>query len=137
MRRWPRFRPFVVSLPVFDPAALRCGGEDAAGCLTDAQVEAVEKVYAGPRNPRTGEEVFPGWSFGSEDLGRGGGWAGYLVRPSEPMRVGYWARWVFGDPNWDWRTFDWDRDLDYAQQRMGMVDATHPDLGAFSRFCTG
>ena len=117
----------------FEPAALRCGGEGAAGCLTDAQVEAVEKVYAGPRNPRTGEQLFPGWSPGSEDIGRGGGWAGYLVRPSQPMRVGYWARWVFGDPNWDWRTFDWDRDLDYAQRRMSMVDATDPDLDTFSR----
>ncbi len=118
----------------FDPAALRCTGGDQADCLTDTQVEAVRKVYAGPRNPRTGERVFAGWSPGSESLGDGrGGWAGYLLRPPEPMRLGYWARWVFGDPHWDWRTFDWDRDLDYAQRRMETVDATDPDLGAFRR----
>ncbi|MEO2198253.1 MAG: tannase/feruloyl esterase family alpha/beta hydrolase [bacterium] len=112
----------------FDPAALRCGGGDEADCLTDTQVEAVRKVYAGARNPRTGARVFTGWSPGSES-----GWAGYLLRPPVPMRVGYWADWVFGDPHWDWRTFDWDRDLAYAQRRMNMVDATDPDLGAFRR----
>ena len=112
----------------FDPAELRCRGDDEADCLTDIQVEAVAKVYAGARNPRTGGRVFAGWSPGSES-----GWAGYLLRPPVPMRVGYWAGWVFGDPNWDWRTFDWDRDLAYAQRRMSMVDATDPDIGAFRR----
>ncbi len=86
----------------FDPAALRCHGADGAGCLTDAQVEAVRKVYAGPDNPRTGERVFAGWSRGSEAIGDGGdGWAGYLLRPSEPMRLGYWANWVFGPHTFD------------------------------------
>jgi len=53
----------------FDPASLTCAGDKTASCLTAVQVDAVNKVYAGTHNPRTGEEIFPGWSFGSE-IGR-------------------------------------------------------------------
>ena len=116
----------------FDPAVLRCDGAGDADCLTGEQVEAVRKVYAGPRNPRTGARIFAGWPAGSETLPGGrGGWAGYLLAPSAPMRQDYWARWVFGDPGWDYRTFDWDRDIAYADARMTMVDATDADLSVF------
>ncbi len=35
----------------FDPGSLLCAGADAPDCLTAAQVAAVRKIYAGPRNP--------------------------------------------------------------------------------------
>ncbi len=64
----------------FDPATLLCKDGDAAGCLTAAQVAAVKKMYEGPKNPRTGRQVYPGWPPSSEALtslpdGRpGSGW---------------------------------------------------------------
>jgi feruloyl esterase len=42
----------------FRPSALRCAGPDRADCLTAAQVTALEKIYAGPSDPRTGERIY-------------------------------------------------------------------------------
>src|SRR5216684_5709042 len=53
----------------WDPGALLCRGADAPTCLTAAQVQAVRKIYAGPRNPRTGERIYPGLERGSESAG--------------------------------------------------------------------
>ena len=50
----------------FDPAMLQCKGGDTADCLTAPQVDALRAVYAGPKNPRTGEQIYPGLSVGSE-----------------------------------------------------------------------
>jgi feruloyl esterase len=46
----------------FDPASLPCpAGTDGPSCLTPPQVSAVRRIIAGPRNPRTGEQIFPGY----------------------------------------------------------------------------
>ena len=50
----------------FDPGHLQCAGADAPTCLTAPQVAAVRKIYAGPRNPRTGRLIFPGYEAGAE-----------------------------------------------------------------------
>jgi feruloyl esterase len=119
----------------FDPGTLLCKGADDGKCLTVAQVEAAKKIYEGPRNPRTGKVVFPGEPRGSENFGEGAnaGWRSYIMEPAEPMRMDFWRYFVFNDPNWDWRTFDWDRDLDYARQKMGDINATNPQLSEFRR----
>jgi len=39
----------------FDPKEIECTSGDGPACLTAAQVDAARKIYAGPRNPRTGE----------------------------------------------------------------------------------
>ena len=41
----------------FDPEALACKGGDGPSCLTAPQVEMARKAYAGPVNPRTGQQV--------------------------------------------------------------------------------
>ena len=119
----------------FDPASLVCRGAEADSCLTAEQVEAVNKVYAGVRNPRTNEEIFPGWSRGSEGFGEtaGASWRGYLLDPPEPMRVGVLRSFLFNDPNWDWRTMDFDRDVAYAHAKLGFMSAVNRDLGPFKR----
>src|SRR5579871_4568495 len=38
----------------FDPKTIECKGAVGPSCLSAAQVEAVRKIYAGPKNPRTG-----------------------------------------------------------------------------------
>jgi feruloyl esterase len=116
----------------FDPASLLCTAGDSATCLTAPQIEAVRKVYAGPRNPRTGDQIFPGWPLGSEGYGGGpgDGW-GNFIDSTEPRRVGFFPYFVFDNPSWDWRTLDWDRDVAFTTARMGFINATAHDLSAF------
>lgn len=118
----------------FDPGALLCKGEEKDQCLTAREVEAVRKVYAGPKNPRTGEQIIAGYSPGSESPAGdnwAGGWKMYITDRKEPMRLDFWRYWVFDDPKWDWRTFDYDRNVAYADAKLAAVNATSPDLNAF------
>jgi feruloyl esterase len=120
----------------FDPATLLCKtGVDDSSCLTQPQVDAIKKVYDGARNPRTGEQIYSGWARGSEGFGESAAqsWRQYLVEPGEPARVGLFRYFLFHDPNWDWRTLDFDRDLAYAEQRLAHLPAVDRDLSAFKK----
>ena len=110
----------------FDPGALLCKGGDNDNCLTAPQVESVRKIYDGARNPRTGERIFAGWTLGTETS-----WTTYFVGPTEPRRNEFWKLWVFNDPDWDWRTFDFDRDLAFADTKMAVVNSVDADLRPF------
>ena len=103
----------------FDPASLVCKGGDAPDCLTPDQVETATRFYAGPKNPRTGEQIYPGWPRGSE--GPAFGWA--LEEGDAPFSLKEPAfdslfKWVFG-PTWDWRSFDFDRDMAEVDAVLG------------------
>lgn len=50
----------------FDPKRLECKGTDQMSCLTPAQVQLVLEFYRPLVNPRTKEQIFPGYAFGSE-----------------------------------------------------------------------
>jgi feruloyl esterase len=122
---------------LFDPATLACTAGDMATCLTPPQLAALRKMYAGPVNPRTGAQVYPGWPMSSEALtatpdGRPlSGWQQYWGG-SEPTRAAFWRHWVFGDPGWDPWSFDFDRDLAAADARVGrLVDQVDADLQPF------
>ena len=118
----------------FDPGALLCKDTDLNSCLTAAQVQAVRKIYAGARDSRTGEQIFPGWVRGSESLPDGSGsWAGYFAGKAEPARVDFWRYWIFDDPHWEPNTFDFDRDIAFADAALPHVSAVDPDLTAFKR----
>ncbi|WP_262697907.1 MULTISPECIES: tannase/feruloyl esterase family alpha/beta hydrolase [Streptomyces] len=123
----------------FDPGRLRCATDDRPSCLTDQQVRAVRKMYAGARDPRTGTQVYPGWPVGSEapvvDASGGvlSGWSKYWGT-TEPARANFWRYWVFGDRNWNWWSFDYHRDMRLAKAKLGsIIDATDPDLRPFRR----
>jgi hypothetical protein len=58
-------RDGIVSDPMgcrFDPASLRCPGAKADGCLSEPQVEALAKAFAGPKDSK-GHQVYPGFLF--------------------------------------------------------------------------
>ena len=110
----------------FKPATLLCKDAENESCLTGAQVAAVEKVYEGARHKRTGEQLFPGWIRGSEQ-----GWGQYLTNPREPVRVGFFRAIAFGDPAWDFRSFDWDRDVAFVDRHAPVMSALSRDLRAF------
>jgi len=116
----------------FDPASLICSGRASATCLSRQQVDAVKRVYGGVHNSRTGALIFSGWPIGSEGYGptTREGWNGMINIP-QPRRSEFFNHFVFNDPNWDWRTMDADRDVDYATETMGFVSAIDPDLSAF------
>jgi feruloyl esterase len=97
----------------FDPASLQCSAEDRPECLTADQVAALTRMYAGVANPRTKEQIYPGWPKSSES-----GWQQYWGT-TEPARVNFWRYWVFENPKWDPWTFDFDRDLTHADAKVG------------------
>jgi len=100
----------IVSAPQrcgFDPASLQCKAGDAADCLTAGQVKAMQGVYDGPRNARTGKRIYPGFARGSE------GQVGTLTNGNEPFPVAttFMRGLVFENPKWDFRSFDYDKDV--------------------------
>jgi hypothetical protein len=120
----------VISDPArcaFDPAVLRCGGAETNSCLTAPQLETLNKIYAGPTNPRTGDKIFPGFIRGGED-----GWAGLVTNLiASGLGNGYFANLTFEDPDWDYRTFDFDRDMAYADMKVGVLgNSIDTDLSA-------
>jgi Tannase and feruloyl esterase len=55
----------IVSDPMgcrFDPRSLRCAGEKADGCLSEAQAGALMTALAGPKDSK-GRQVYPGFLF--------------------------------------------------------------------------
>lgn len=135
----PGIVPTVIDDPPrcgFDPASLLCAGADSPGCLTAAQVDAVRKIYAGPRNPRTGARIYPGLERGSEaaggSLGAAGSWS-ILISSAQTFLGGdTWKYMVFKDPSWDFHTLDFDRDVARADREVGpIIDSIDPDLGDF------
>ena len=120
----------------FQPASLSCeGGNDRNSCLTPKQVRAVESIWSGVRNTG-GELIFPGLVPGGEAAP--GGWSTW-VTGAAPYQSLHWRggegffRWfVFDDADWDFRSFDFDSDLEFALGKVGSaVDANDPDLSAF------
>ena len=111
----------------FDPSVLACRGNDTDRCLTPPQVAALKKIYAGPRNPRTGEQIFPGFAVGSE-----AGWTGMVGNLNATgLPNGYFANLTFEDPNWDFRSFDFDKDMKTADMKVGTLgNATALDYSA-------
>jgi feruloyl esterase len=106
---------------------------DLSKILTPTEEAAVRKVYAGAKNPRTGQLIFGGFPMGSEFLAGGQSWRAYLLDPKEPMRVDLFRIFLFHDPNWDYRTIDWERDLAYANEKLSFMNSNHPDLSAFRK----
>jgi feruloyl esterase len=119
----------------FDPARLLCKGADEPACLTPAQVDAARKMYEGLKSPRTGEQIYTGWPRGSEGFGESAiqSWRTYVMDPQEPMRLGFFKYFLFHDPNWDYRTIDWDRDLAYAEQKLAWFAPVERDLSGFRK----
>lgn len=125
----------------FDPARLTCRGDDAPDCLTAAEVHTARMIYQGPRNPRTGAQIYPGFAFGSEadpSSGAAGpfayGWGGIQGPLAQMFAIPLMRDMVYRDPKWDWRSFDWDKDVADLDRRVAAdITATDPDLRAFAR----
>jgi feruloyl esterase len=61
----------------FNPSSLQCAGAKAEGCLSAAQVAALNKGFAGPIDSR-GNPVYAGWFFDLGITATGGGIPGII-----------------------------------------------------------
>jgi feruloyl esterase len=116
----------------FDPTTIQCpaNATDTSKCLTAAEASTVKKIYEGLKNPTTGEVFWHGYEPGSEDQ-----WSGHIYPFVIPL--GYFRAMVTGDPNWDYKTFDFTSAKDFAilvdadARYAPILNATDPDLMAF------
>lgn len=112
----------------FDPASIQCKEGNGESCLTAAQVNTVKKIYEGAKF-KDGTPIYSGFERGSELI-----WQ--LMVEKEPFTVNtnYFKGMVFQDPNWDFRTFDVDRDTRLAIERTSKyVDGADPNLKPFKK----
>ena len=111
----------------FDPKVLECKNGDAAACLTAPQVEAARKMYSGAINPRTKRQIFPGLEPGSE-------LSWNVIAGPRPFSIGddHFKYVVFKDPNWDFKTLNFDDQAALAVKTDGgLIDAMDPNLKPF------
>jgi feruloyl esterase len=110
----------------FDPASIRCPGPDEASCLTAAQVDTARKIYEGAKF-NDGTQIYSGFERGSELT-----WAFMIEKEPFSVNMNYFQGMVFEDPNWDWLTFDVDRDTRLGiKKTAAVVDGNNPNLKPF------
>ena len=114
----------------FDPGMLLCKGADSDSCLTAPQIAAVKMIYSDIKTKK-GDIIWTGFSPGGE--------LQYTsltakIDPNAPP-TGFSLDSIrilaYQDPNWDWRTWDLDRDVAQAKEKAGFIDVHTGDLSAF------
>ncbi len=111
----------------YDPSQLACQSGDSETCLTAPQLAAVQRAYSPVKNKK-GDVIYPGYAKGSE-----AGWTALIGNGPEPVSVpmGTYRYVLYGDPKWDWRNFDLERDVAAVDEKYGYINAVNPDLSAF------
>jgi feruloyl esterase len=112
----------------FDPKVIQCKGSDGPSCLTAPQVEAARKIYSAVRNPRTKQEIYPGFEPGSEL-----GWGQFVAGPTPTtFATDLFKFVVFKNPDWDYKTLNFDSDIALADMiDHGTNNATDPNLKSY------
>ena len=126
-------------------------GTDGADCLTPAQAETVAKIYSGPIS--NGKPFFFGYMPGSEAVTTGGfgagagsapvsGWMNVIVsaqpdgKPADFNLGENTMRYlVFNPPkpDYDYKSFDFDRDIHLLDNWSKEADAKNADLSKFRK----
>jgi len=117
----------------YDPAVLRCGETESDACLTQPQITSLTKIYAGAKTS-SGRQIYPGFEPGGE-LGSGG-WDHWMLGKPGGRQLeyanSYYQNLVMSNPNWDYRTMDFERDTKLADDKTAVIlNATDPNLEAF------
>lgn len=134
----------------FDPArdVPACSaGADGPDCLTAAQAAAIAKVYGGPLS--NGKPFFPGFMPGSEAVAPGmfggapvSGWMNMIVNAQPGGTAADFSlaentmRYLVHKPpkpDYDYKTFDFDRDTHLVDEWGKLADAKDPDLSKFRK----
>ncbi len=122
-----------------DLKPLVCKGRDGPDCLTRDEARTAQLIYQGPRDPRTNQQIYPGFVPGSEadatyigPLAALYGWSMIQGPLARDYAIPLLKETVFGN-HWNWRTFDFDHDVVRVDQALaGKIDAMNPDLRAFA-----
>ncbi len=119
----------------FDPSVLLCKAEENNSCLTAPQVAALKKIYSGPITSK-GRRIFPGYLPGGE-MGAFS-WSGWITGAAPgrgaqfSFATQFFMNMVFGDPKWDFKTFNVDKDVWTADKKVAKIlNSVDPDLSAF------
>ena len=123
-------------------------GPSSDECLTSEEAQAINDVYRGPHTS-SGKPIFPGFMPGSEALYVGFGsptpasaWLNFIVPATPDGRAADFnlaentMRYLVFDPprpDWDYRTFDFDRDTALLDEWAKKVNADSTDLTAFQQ----
>jgi len=114
----------------FDPATLVCKAGESSGCITQAQADAVKKVYAGPTNSK-GEKIYTGGSPVGSELD----WASANLSNGNYWAIPYFRYEVIpaAGPSWQEKDFDFDRDDKRfaGGVQESLLNAANPDLRKF------
>ena len=111
----------------FDPKVLACKGGDEPSCLTAPQVETARRLYSAAKNPRTGQEIYPGLEPGSEL-----GWAIHAGPQPLSFAIDGFKYVTFNNPDWNFRTLNLDSDVAFADKvDNGATSAMDPNPKEF------
>jgi feruloyl esterase len=116
-----------------DPSSCNFDPSKVPG-LSAAQIEALKLAYQGAVNPRTGARIYAGLEPGGEGTQPGNpGWS-MLMNGQTPFAISTAVLGGLGfeNPNWDWKTFDFDSDVELIDAKLyGVLNAVDPDLRDF------
>lgn len=116
----------------FDPGVLQCHEVGDRNCLTKPQVIAVRKLWSGPAGA-----TFSGYYPGLERGGEASLWQGWIVASSVQKNIHamlgfpFFEYFVFADPNWDFRTFKYEKAPEIDRRFASILNAVDADLLPF------
>ena len=129
----------------YDPAALQCtGSQTPPNCLTAEQVDAVRHLWTGPDEFVEMRDYYPPFERGGEI----DGWPS-TISPEPPpapqtdshaqIGIPFFQNFVFDNPNWNFRSFDWATDPAYVESKVvvpgqtlaSVLNSIDPDLERF------
>jgi len=110
----------------FDAASLVCQNGATTSCLSPLKAETVALIHRGPADSG-GRVLFPGLAPGSER-----GWTTLSGDAPLSLAAETYRTLVFGDPSWDYRKFDPERDFAVGVERIGsLMNSNDPNLDPF------
>jgi len=119
----------------FDPVAMACKEGNSDSCLTQPQITALKKLYAGAKDSK-GKEIFPGFVPGGEE--GPGGWPLWITGdgPAKGLlfvfAYGFFANMVYDKSEWDYKTANLDDALAASDKKFaGVLNATEANMKTF------
>jgi feruloyl esterase len=111
-----------------DFKSLQCKAADGPDCLTAHQVKTAQTITS-PVATKKGRTLFP-----REEPGTDLRWSRLAGGPQPAdLFLDEFRYVVYQDPNWDWRSFDLERDSAKAHAIDKNIDELNPDLAAFEK----
>ncbi len=119
----------------FNPSVLLCNGAESDSCLTEPQIAALKKIYAGTKDSK-GKSIMPGFSPGGE--AEPGGWSSWITGAAldQSLEHAYGTNFfrfmVFDDPNWDYKNASVEHIAKVSDDKLALTfNSMNPDLSKF------